>query len=146
MVWGWGALSSMIFLNRYFPPIIFYQKQEEKKREQYFSVKLNTVSWVCVDSSPLPQWPSSPHACEMWKMLLTQAKAQAPSAHIPDTTLTQHVWCCIFLSHWQSGSESYCIHLGKGMEQNESHSKQHYLPFLPCPQALPFHVWMQEAK
>lgn len=30
VVWGWDALSSTLFLDRYFPPIIFGQKQEKK--------------------------------------------------------------------------------------------------------------------
>lgn len=125
--WGRDAVSSRIFLNRYFCSILFVQKRGKKS-----GVIFLFQAWLCQLDFCWFKCSSSvtfiSHACGMWKMLLTQAKAQAPSAHIPDTTLTWHVWCCIFLSHWRSGSESYCIHLR--MEQNESHSIQHSVPFL----------------
>lgn len=141
--WGWDAVSSRIFLNRYFCSILFVQKLG--KNQEYFFLFL---AWLCQLGFCWFKCSSSVTfifcACEMWKMLLTQAKTQAPSAHILDTTLTWHVWCCIFLSQWQSGSESYCIHLR--MEQNESHSIQHSVPFLLCPQSLRYHLWMQRTE
>lgn len=51
VVWGWVAVSSMIFLNRYFLPIIFGQKRGEKnkKEEQFFlSSKTLSVGFVLI--------------------------------------------------------------------------------------------------
>lgn len=58
VIWRWDAVSSKIFLNRYFYPILLFRN--EAKSAVIFSFRLNFVSWVCVDSRALPQWPSSP--------------------------------------------------------------------------------------
>lgn len=83
--WGWDAVSSRIFLNRYFCSILFVQKLGKKSGVFFFYFWLDFVSWVSVDSSALPQWPSSsmPVRCERccWhkqRLKLPQLISQTP--------------------------------------------------------------------